>query len=262
MEAKQITLGGERFPVVYYRGGNGETVLWLHHLAGMDGWEAVHERLSQRFDVVAPYQPGFGESEGDALDDFDSGLDLVLHYGQLLDGLGTGPVHIVGHSIGAWVAAEIAAIHPQRVKRLVLVNPVGLWDESVGGEDPYAQQPLAATAVLFSKPELRQSLILKDGSVDMLENYVMEMKNLKSSAKFLWPLPDTGVEKRLHLVKAPTLIVSCGMDHVVPALYGEAWQSRVAGSQRVVIPDAGHLVNLEQPEKLADIAGNFLAGGE
>jgi pimeloyl-ACP methyl ester carboxylesterase len=96
----------------------------------------------------------------------------------------------------------------------------------------------------------------------MLEVYVQEMKDLKASAKFLWPLPDTGVTKRLHLVKAPTLVVSCGMDRVVPALYGEAWQQRIAGAQRVTIADAGHLVNLEQPEKLADIAGNFLAGGE
>jgi pimeloyl-ACP methyl ester carboxylesterase len=262
MEAKTTMLSGEGHATVYYRGGSGETVLWLHHLAGMQGWEPVHERLAQRFDVVAPYQPGFGESDGGALEDLDNGLDLVLHYGQLLDALGTGPVHIVGHSLGGWVAAEIAAIHPQRVKRLVLVNPVGLWDESVGGEDPYAQMPMAATTVLFAQPEGRQKHIMKDGTADMLEVYVQEMKDLKASAKFLWPLPDTGVTKRLHLVKAPTLVVSCGMDRVVPALYGEAWQQRIAGAQRVTIADAGHLVNLEQPEKLADIAGNFLAGGE
>lgn len=262
MNATKVTLPGEQHATVYYRGGTGETVLWLHHLAGMQGWEPVHEELSKSFDVVAPYQPGFGESEGDALDDFDNGLDLVLHYGELLDELGTGPVHIVGHSIGAWIAAEIAAIHPGRVKRMVLVNPVGMWSESVGGEDPYAQQPMAATAVLFSNPELRNKYILKDGAVDVMNNYVEEMKNLKGSAKFLWPLPDTGVEKRLHLVKAPTLIVSCGMDRVVPALYGEAWQQRIGGAQRITIPDAGHLVNLEQPGRLGDIAKNFLSGAE
>jgi pimeloyl-ACP methyl ester carboxylesterase len=262
MDAKNLTLPGEQHATVYYRGGSGPTVLWLHHLAGMQGWEPVHERLAGRFDVLAPYQPGFGEGAGDALDDFDGGLDLVLHYGALLDALGTGPVHIVGHSIGGWLGAEIAAIRPDRVQRLVLVSPVGLWDESIGGEDPYAQMPMAATAVLFSNPDLRQKHILKDGAADMTNVYVQEMKDLKGSAKYLWPLPDTGVAKRLHLVQAPTLVVSCAMDRVVPPLYGEAWQQRIAGSQRVTIADAGHLVNLEQPEKLADVVGNFLAGGE
>ena len=262
MDAKNLTLPGEQHATVYYRGGNGPSVLWLHHLAGMQGWEPVHERLAERFDVVAPYQPGMGEGAGDALDDFDGGLDLVLHYGALLDALGTGPVHVVGHSIGGWLAAEIAAIFPDRVQRLVLVSPVGLWDESIGGEDPYAQPPMAATGVLFSNPDLRQKLMLKDGAVDMMENYVQEMKDLKGSAKYLWPLPDTGVTKRLHLISAPTLIVSSAVDRVVPPLYGEAWQQRIAGSQRVTIADAGHLVNLEQPDKLADVVGNFLAGGE
>jgi pimeloyl-ACP methyl ester carboxylesterase len=262
MDAKTIRLPGEGHDTVYFRGGSGPALLWLHHLAGMDGWEAVHERLSSRFDVIAPYQPGFGTTDGAALDEFDTGLDLVLHYGQLLDALGAGPVHVAGHSIGGWLAAELAAIQPGRVQRMALVSPVGLWDESIGGEDPYAQMPMAATTVLLADPESRGKLILKDGAVNMLENYVQEMKDLKGSAKYLWPLPDTGVQKRLHLVKAPTLIVSCGMDRVVPTLYGEAWQQRIAGAQRVTIPDAGHLVNLEQPERLADVVGNFLAGGE
>ena len=76
MNAKNVTLPGEPHATVYYRGGSGETVLWLHHLAGMQGWEPVHEALSKSFDVVAPYQPGFGESEGEALDDFDNGLEI------------------------------------------------------------------------------------------------------------------------------------------------------------------------------------------
>jgi pimeloyl-ACP methyl ester carboxylesterase len=70
------------------------------------------------------------------------------------------------------------------------------------------------------------------------------------------------VKKRLHLVKAPTLIVTCGLDRVVPSLYGDAWQQRIAGSAHVTIADGGHLVNLEQPDRVAEIAGNFLAGGE
>jgi len=176
----------------------------------------------------------------------------------LLDALGLETVHVVGHSLGGWVAAELAAILPHRVRRLVLVNPVGLWDDALGGEDPYAQPPLTATAVLFSDPELRQRHVLKDGAVDVAENYLQEMRDLKASAKYLWPLPDTGVRRRLRFIQAPTLIVTSARDRIVPPGYASLWQQGIASSATTVIPDAGHLVNLEQPDRLAALATNFL----
>jgi len=260
MEATRITLPNESAETVYFRGGSGEPVLYLHHLAGMQGWEPVHEKLSQKFDVIAPYQPGAGHTAG--LEDYNSGLDLVLHYRQLLDSLGIQRAHIVGHSIGAWIGAEMAAIMPTRVNRIVLVNPLGLWDDSLQGEDPYAQPPMGATAVLLADPGRREELILKGGTVDPTENYVLESLDLKCSAKYLWPIPDTGVAKRLPLIKAPALIVTASVDRVVPAEYGNLWQRAIPGSSHITIDGAGHLVNLEQPGRMADIAGKFLSGAE
>jgi pimeloyl-ACP methyl ester carboxylesterase len=260
-EMRSVRLEGEQHATHYYRAGSGEPVLYLHHLAGMQGWEPVHERLAERFDVIAPYGPGFGPT-GEALEDFDSGLDLVLHYRQLLESLGLGKVNLFGHSVGAWVAAEFAAIQPQMVNRVVLVNPVGIWSEELGGQDPYAQPPMAATAVLFARPEGRLEHVLKGGSADPLEVYVQEMRDLKASAKFLWPVPDTGIARRLRFIGAPTLVLTCELDRVVPPGYGTAWADAIAGASRLTIDGAGHLVNLEDPGRLADLAGNFLAGGE
>jgi len=261
MEIMTHQLAGEANPTYYYRGGSGTPVLYLHHLAGMQGWEPVCADLARNFDVLAPYAPGFGPT-GEGLEDFDSGLDLVLHFSQLLDDLGLRKVHLVGHSFGGWLAAELAAIQPHRVDRVVLVNPVGLWDESVQGEDPYAQPPMSATAVLFADPASRTHFFLKDGAADPTEAYVQEMRDLKASAKFLWPLPDTGVARRFRFIKAPTLIVTCGMDRVVPEAYGRLWHDGIEESSVVSIPDAGHLVNLEQPERMASIARHFLSGAE
>ncbi len=257
VEIKSVTLRPGSPPVQYYRAGQGEPLLYLHHIAGMQGWEPAMEELSKRFDVIAPYHPGWGPSGG--LDEVDNGLDLVLHYTDFLDAVGVGSAYVLGHSLGAWIAAELAAIMPQRVRRLVLAAPVGIWDESAGGEDPFAQPPMAATAVLFADPARRQSLVLKDGAADPLENYVQEMKDLKAAAKFLWPLPDTGVAKRLSRVSAPTLVVTAERDRFIPPAYGAIWQSRIGGATRASLDDAGHLANLEHPAEFARVAGAFFS---
>ncbi len=259
MEPISTTLPTEANPTVYYRGGQGDAVLALHHLAGMQGWEPLHAALAEQFEVIAPFHPGFGPT-ADATD-FRNELDLVLHYRALLDELGVERVHVLGHSIGAWIGAELAAIYPERVERLMLLNPVGIWDDELRGEDPYAQPPMAATAVLLADPERRDELILRHGEVDATENYVQEMKDLKASARFLWPVPDTGVARRLPLIKAPTLIVTSTNDRVVPAAYGDVWKRHIANASTVTI-DGGHLVNLEDPARVAGLAANFFRGAE
>ncbi len=242
-------------PVHYFRGGSGDPLLYLHHLAGMQGWEPALAELSTRFDVIAPYHPGWGPSQG--LDQVENGLDLVLHYVDFLDYLGIEKANVLGHSVGAWIAAELAAIRPDRVNRIVLANPVGVWDEEIGGEDPFAQHPMMATAVLLSDPAYRQKLILRDGQVDAMENYVQEMKDLKAAAKFLWPIPDTGVAARLPRIKARTLIVTGAKDRFIPAGYGPVWRAAIPRSETKTILDAGHLSNLEQPSRFATIAGSW-----
>jgi pimeloyl-ACP methyl ester carboxylesterase len=259
-ELKTLSLGSHRSPVMYYRGGKGTPLLYLHHIVGMQGWEPVHEALARKFDVIAPYHPGWGPSEG--LEEIEGSLDFVLHYSDVLDALGLSSAHVVGHSIGAWVGAELAAVLPGRVRRLVLANPVGIWDEGAGGEDPFAQHPTMATGVLFADPTRRQSLIMKDGAVDQTEVYVQEMKDLKASANYLWPIPDTGVAKRLHRIKAPTLILTAEGDRFTPPAYGPLWQQKIAGSSLLSIADAGHLANLEAPDQFASIVAGFLSGGE
>lgn len=243
-------------PVHYFRGGHGEPLLYLHHIAGMQGWEPALDELATRFEVIAPYHPGWGPSEG--LNDVDNGLDLVLHYIDFLDHLGLYTVAVLGHSVGAWIAAELAAMYPDRVRRLVLANPVGIWDEAIGGEDPFAQNPMKATEVLFADPSMRENLVLRDGTTDPLEIYVQEMKDLKAAAKFLWPIPDTGVAKRLPRITAPTLIVSGGADRFIPPGYAAMWKHSMPGAQLKTLEHAGHLANLEQPSRFAQIAEDWL----
>lgn len=256
MEQLVATIRPGTAPVHYFRGGGGEPLLYLHHIAGMQGWEPVLGELATRFDVIAPYHPGWGPSEG--LDQVENGLDLVLHYVDFLDYLALGSVRVLGHSVGAWIAAELAAIRPDRVRRLALASPVGIWDEAIGGEDPFAQNPMRATEVLFADPAMRENLVLRDGTVDPLETYVQEMKDLKAAAKFLWPIPDTGIIKRLPRVTAPTVVFGGTADRFIPPAYAQVWRRHLPHAETKTIIGAGHLSNLEQPSRFATIAGSWL----
>jgi len=256
MTLSTITVGPARRTVHYYRRGNGQPLLYLHHMLGMVGFEPALARLAESFDVIAPYAPGWGPAK-DQLEDIDPGpLDLTLHNVDLMNALNIKSAHVVGISIGAWMASELAAIVPQRVMSLVLVNPLGLWLDDVGGADPFAQHPGMPSEVLFSESGMRKQFLFEGR--DKMDAHVEELLNLRASAKFLWPIPDTGVIRRLPRIEVPTLIATSEHDTVVPAAYGPAWRDAIAGSRLTTIPNAGHLAELEQPEAFAALVRDFI----
>ena len=198
-----------------------------------------------------------GDPPKDQLPDFDDGpLDLTLHLSDVLTALALPSANVVGISIGAWLAAELAAIMPGRVQRLVLVNPLGLWLDGVVGEDPFAQHPGFPSQVLFSEPDMRKRFLI-DGR-DKMDAHVDELLALRASARFLWPIPDTGVNRRLARIQAPTLVVTSGKDPIVPPAYGPAWRDAIAGARLTTLPGAGHLAELEQPEAFAALVSDFV----
>ena len=118
MSLQKLHLANSGLDVHYYRAGRGEPLLYLHHLIGIAGFEPALQNLAESFDVIAPYAPGWGPAKDD-LDKIDPGpLDLTLHLCDVMDALGLASANVVGISIGAWMAAELAAIAPQRVRKL------------------------------------------------------------------------------------------------------------------------------------------------
>ena len=244
--------------VYYYRAGSGQPLLFLHGVIGLTGWEDTLETLSQSFDVIAPFHPGWGPAK-DQLEGVSTTLDLLVHYNDLLETLGLEQVSVAGISVGGWIGAELAAIMRRRVDKLVLINPLGIWDEANPGEDFFAQSPGAPTAVQFSEPGLRKSLLVEGR--DGLEARLQEALDLRAAAKFLWPIPDSGVEAHLSRITAPTLVVTSGGDKVLPAALGERWVASIPGAQATVLPEAGHAAQLEQPAAVAELIRAWDADG-
>src|SRR5438876_9345845 len=130
------TVAGAKIRV--FRGGPagaGEAPLvFLHGAGGHTGWMAFLDELATRFAVFAPEHPGFGQSDDPPW--LDEVADLAYFHLDLMAGLGLEQAHLIGTSLGGWVAAEMAVRSTARLASLTLVGAVGITTGGVtaGGE--------------------------------------------------------------------------------------------------------------------------------
>src|SRR5262245_36096453 len=106
------------------RAGDTEPVLYLHGMGGAGRWEAYHMALGTVTLTYAPRLPGW--QEGQPPDGIGSVQDYAAVVAELLDAVGLDKTIVMGHSIGGWIALYVATMHPDRVSRLILVDPMGL----------------------------------------------------------------------------------------------------------------------------------------
>src|SRR5215510_8133988 len=107
------------------QGGSGQPLVFLHGAGGLLAENPFLDRLAERYHVFAPEFPGYGESTGEEL--LDDMLDFTLHGWDVVTTLGLSKPHLMGHSMGGMIAAEMACIAPHDLSQLVLVAPAGLW---------------------------------------------------------------------------------------------------------------------------------------
>ena len=104
-----------------WRDGGGGTLVYLHGPAGIPGWLPFFARLAEKYEVVVPEHPGFGKSDNPAW--IRNVGDVAMYYLDFLDGLDAPRVHLVGHSLGGWLAAELAVRNCSRLATLTLIAP-------------------------------------------------------------------------------------------------------------------------------------------
>ncbi|MHB8575182.1 MAG: alpha/beta fold hydrolase [Dehalococcoidia bacterium] len=254
-----VSVANDTFWVRLWSAGSGRPLLFLHGFEGHPGEAPFLQRLAETHHVYAPEHPGYGESTG--IEHIDDMLDMVLYCRQLVESLGLGELDVVGHSLGGMFAAEFAAICPRHVRRLVLVAPFGLWLNEAPIPDPFTMSPGQFQRALWhnaDSPEAQQAVeSLANGRTGITAT-VTRAGNLSAAGKFLWPIPDRGLQKRLPLIKAPTLVVLGGSDKLIGRAYGDAFASRIPDARVTTIPDAGHLPMIEQPDAFMAAVGAFL----
>ena len=250
-ETINLEMRGGDFRAIVETSGDGPPLLYLHGAVGQKGWAPFLERLSQQFTVYAPYIPGYGEASG--LEHLADLTDLTLYHLALLDALGVGGAHVVGHFLGGMIAAEMAAFSPPSVGRLALASPAGVWRDEEPVADLLALNANELSERLTATPGGAASL---DGLADMLARD--RMQDIAAAGKFLWPLPDKGLNRRAYRIKAPTLILWGEQDRINPPSYAADFQQLIAGARTGTVANAGHLLMLEQPDAFADAVAAFL----
>ena len=238
--------------------GQGPPLVYFHSIHERGGWPPFLQRLARHRAVVAPLHPGVGGSTG--VETLDDVLDLVLVYEELLDALGIGAADLVGHFFGGMVAAELAALFPERARRLVLVSPLGLWRDDAPPADVLILPHDELMEVLWADPRSEaaaQWAALPEHDADNVAAQIESIARRAAIAKFVWPIPDKGITKRLHRVQAPTLVLWGDGDRANPLVYAEAWQRRIKGAALKVLP-GGHMLIHESADATARAVEEFL----
>jgi pimeloyl-ACP methyl ester carboxylesterase len=262
----------------YATSGTGEPMLLIPGL-GMDHtyYRLGAPLLSRHLQVLAVDPRGIGRStkspppysvEGWA-DDFAA----------LIDQLGFGPIHVLGSSLGGAMALALAQRHPDKLKSLIVIGGFSELDR--------------ATELNF---RLRLRLIQKLGMSDEVADYMglwtLTRKFINSDAGYAvmranqaniransadsysafieallkWGRCQPGQEQEpkfttlLASIKGPTLVVTWDNDHLIPRELSELIAARISGAKLVVMPGAGHIPFMEQPEQVTRIVLDFVSG--
>jgi pimeloyl-ACP methyl ester carboxylesterase len=253
-----VELQGGRTKTRVLSAGQGDPVVFLHGAGGLF-WDPFLERLARDRRVIAPEHLGSGESQG--LENVEDLWDLVLYYADLFDALGLdGTVELVGHSFGGMVAAEVAATHAERVSKLVLLCPIGLWLDEHPVPELSAIPPDKLPGLVFADPEGPVARAMPRPDPTDPEALFQASLTIAAVNQFIWPLPDKGLSKRLHRIKADTLLVWGRQDRLVHPAYGDDFARMIPGARLELVDGAGHLPQLEQLEAVSALVGGFLTG--
>jgi pimeloyl-ACP methyl ester carboxylesterase len=237
------------------RGGKGQPLLILHGAGGGTGWLRFHELMARRFTVLAPVHPGFGASDDpEWLEGVD---DLVLFYLDFLDTLGLRRVHLLGSSLGGWIAAELAVSHQHRLRSLILVDAAGIQVDGAPMADLFMMDPATRAKTVYHNPAILDEVLAVQPTPEMLQ---VELRQRVTVAKLAWDpyFHNPKLPRRLGRIRVPTLILWGRHDRLIPSAVGQAYEKAIPGSELRFIEEAGHVPLREAPESCARAVTAFL----
>jgi pimeloyl-ACP methyl ester carboxylesterase len=260
MDQELIEVSGRK--VDLRRAGSGDPVLFLHSAFGEFWMPEFLEPLYKRFEVFSPAHPGFGDSTG--IEEIADVEDMAFHYSDMLDALKLDQVHLIGVSLGGWIAAEVAVRWPDRVRSLILIDSVGIWIDQFpitqmwGVRDPQKLADLFFVDQSHPIAVMIASIDLDNPPPD--EILLQFMNQQRATAQVGWDpyLHNPKLASRLNRINSPALLIWGEKDRLTSLEYGRRFAELIPGARFEVIRDAGHLAALEKPSEVAALAEEFL----
>ena len=239
--------------------GNGPAVLSLHGAGTIEGFEWARG-LADRFRVYLPFHPGFGES-GPAL--HICGMqDMVVHYLRLIATLGLDRPHLMGLSMGGWMATEMAVMAGERFARLVLIAPAGLNHPDHPSTDLSKIAPQDRAQYFAHRTEVA-SQYFPGGALAPPHEQFFAARQREGEAlgniRKAHGMGHPNLRRWLSRIPNETLIVWGDKDRVAPAGQADIWASAIPRARVHIVPDVGHFAMQEDPSCVT-VIGDFLAG--
>lgn len=243
-------------------GGEGEPVVLLHGWGASHRiWSRVWEQFANRFRVIAPDWPGFGESaKPDGPYTMEWYADQV---GPLMDAYRIDSAYVVGHSMGGCISATFALRHPERVRKLVLINALVQGATAFPARTRLLTLPgIGRVAWWLSSLRAFRKFIAKDFTYACPPTeHMIEDLALGSFASMLGTIASmhaTDLAPRFAELKVPTLVVNTDRDATLLPTQLELQRS-ISNVRIDVVPETGHCPMVERPEEFARIVLSFLS---
>jgi pimeloyl-ACP methyl ester carboxylesterase len=249
------------FPARVWRKGSGPALGFLAGFGGLPRWIPFLDHLAEQRTVIVPSLPGFpGGDRGHSV--LDSHLDWVVAVRALLEKSGLAGADLAGSSVGASMAAEMAAIWPGDVPRLALIAPFGLYDEADPPLDPWAQRSDDVAGLMCADPDIWKALKAPPEGANSIEWPIEQTRASEAAARIFWPMGNTRLDRRLPRVTAPTLLLWGEHDRVMPRSYAGRIAGLLGGPHETrTIAGAGHLAELDRPRETAEAILSWISLG-
>lgn len=267
---RYVTVEGEQWRIRQTGPQTGETLVLIHGFShSLEGMDALAAQLNDTYRVIQIDLPAHGLT-GARSDGIYDPVSISAHVSALLKEITDEPLILLGHSLGGLVSWNLAVDNPDQVSHLILLAPGGYSINGVG-DDPVpvptamrfflSQAPRAGvelgTTALYHDPSK-----LTDAQIDRIQAMMKIDGNGEAMIALLeqFTLPDPN--PRLRQISAPTLIIWGSSDAMVPAMHGPRFDAAIPNARLVLINEAGHMINEERPDGVADAIRGFLSSSD
>lgn len=240
------------------RAGKGKKLVFLHGAGGVRTWGPAFRMWSERYELIVPDHPGFGLSDNPSR--IRTVGDVAMFYLDFFDQLAAEgeKFHLIGHSLGGWIAAELATRNCSRVQSLSLIAPAGLASPDAESGDVFIWNDEELLAHSFHNEEFielaRASAASQDADI--------AVKNKVAFARLVWNprLHNPGLKHWLHRVSVPAQLLWGEQDQLLPSALAAEWQKHVDFRQFQLIRNCGHMPLVERADETAELVSNFVDG--
>ena len=242
-------------PVSVTERGAGHPLLLLHGGAGPQSVEGFADLLATReaARVLVPAHPGFGGTPRP--DSLDSIRSLARVYTRMLDDLELTGVTVVGNSIGGWIAAEIALLDSPRVSGVILVDAAGLALSDSPVPDFFSLTMDQVAGLSYYRPD---AFRLDLDHMPDAQKAAMTANRAALQVYAGRAMADPSLLDRLPTVTIPVLAIWGEADLMIPVEHGRAYAKAIPGARFLLLPEAGHLPQLETPDRLLAAVWDFV----